>query len=76
MLQQTLPQDVLANTQAAIDGFSKLAEATGKMANVVSALGKISAVLGPIGAVVGLIFSFIPTTNPDIVKLQNMITDT
>ena len=46
------------------------------MANTVSALGKISAVLGPIGAVVGLIFAFIPTTNPDIVKLQNMITDT
>jgi len=46
------------------------------MANVVSALGKISAVLGPVGAVVGLVFSFIPTPNPDIENLKSMITDT
>jgi hypothetical protein len=46
------------------------------MPNVVSALTQISGVLGPVGAFVGLAFSFIPTTNPDIVKLQNMITDT
>ena len=46
------------------------------MANVVSALGKISAVLGPVGAIVGLIFSFIPTPDPNIEKLKSMITDT
>ncbi len=76
MLQQTLPQDLISNTQAAVDGFQKLAEAAGNMPNVVNALGKISSVLGPVGALVGLVFTFIPTTNPDIVMLQNMITDT
>ena len=53
-----------------------MAEAAGNMPKVVSALASISTVLGPVGAVVGLVFAFIPTSNPDIVKLQSMITDT
>ncbi len=58
-LEQTVPQDLITNAKAAVDGMTTLLSASGAMPTVLKGLTMISGPLGIAGALAGLVFPLI-----------------
>lgn len=58
-LEQTVPQDLITNAKAAVDGMATLLSASGAMPTVLKGLTMISGPLGIAGALAGLVFPLI-----------------